>query len=167
VGRVVVLVGPPGSGKTTIGAALGRLGLRWRDWEPMILARWGSREDFVAEKHLALPWLHDEVVRWIDSAEAPAVLETTGLSDAPLLDRLDREASAFVVRLDVTESVAMSRVRKRPQNRHLNDDLESNRTIWRAFYDGVAPNRRVDVAIDTEAMSSEQIAAQINERLAP
>jgi hypothetical protein len=92
VGRVVVLLGPPGSGKSTVGAVLGGLGLRWRDWEPMILERWGSREEFVAAKPVALPWLHDEIVHWIDSDDVLAVIETTGLSDAPLLDRLDRDA---------------------------------------------------------------------------
>jgi adenylate kinase family enzyme len=160
---VVVLLGPPGSGKSTVGAALGRLGLRWREWEATILERWGSRADFVAQKPIALPWLHEEIICWIDSAEVLAAIETTGLSDAPLLDRLDSRCSAFVVRLDVTEAVAMSRVEERPRKQHLTDDIESSRAIWRAFYKVVAPSRRVDVSIDTEVMSPEQIAQHITE----
>jgi hypothetical protein len=127
----------------------------------MILERWGSRECFVAEKRLALPWLHDEIIRWIGSDETRAVIETTGLSDAPLLDRLDRTGSSFIARLDVSEAVAMVRVQERPQHQHLTDDVDSNRAVWRAFYDVVAPNRRIDAAFDTEGMSADRIAAHI------
>jgi shikimate kinase len=158
VGSAVVLLGPPGSGKSTVGAALGRLGLRWREWEPSILERWRSRDDFIAEKRTALPWLHDEIIRWIDSDRTVAVIETTGLSDAPLLDRLQ---GSLVVRLDVSERVAMSRVGARQPNQHLTDDIESNRAIWRAFYEVVASSRRVDIAIDTEVTSGNRIAARI------
>ena len=37
---IVVLLGPPGSGKSTIGGALGHVGFRWREWESYILDRW-------------------------------------------------------------------------------------------------------------------------------
>jgi hypothetical protein len=92
--RVVVLLGAPGSGKSTIGRALGARGLRWRDWEPVIVERWGSREDFIARKAEALPALHREILDWIGSDTTPAVVETTGLSDAPLLARLAESGGA-------------------------------------------------------------------------
>jgi adenylate kinase family enzyme len=38
----VVLLGAPGSGKTTVGEELARRGLRWREWELWILEQWGS-----------------------------------------------------------------------------------------------------------------------------
>ncbi len=133
----------------------------------MVLERWGSREAFVADKRVALPWLHDEIIRWIDCDDVVAVIESVGLSDAPLLDRLERDASAFVVRFDVTEPVAMSRVRERPQDQHLTDDVEWNGVIWREFYDVVASSRRVDAAIDTEVMSADETAAQIIGRVTP
>jgi hypothetical protein len=133
----------------------------------MILERLGSRDAFVADERRALRWLHDEIIRWIDCEDEIAVIESVGLSDAALLDRLERDASAFVVRFDVTEPVAMSRVRQRPQHQHLTDDVEWNRTIWREFYDAVAPSRRVDLAIDAEAMSADQIASHILQRATP
>ena len=101
--RVVVLVGAPGSGKSTVGALLGASGLRWRDWEPIILERWGSRESFVAAKAEALPLLHREIRSWIDEDGPAAVVESTGLSDAAFLDDLDATGSCFVARLDVSE----------------------------------------------------------------
>ena len=81
---VVVLLGAPGSGKSAVGEELGRRGLRWRDWELTIVERWGLRDNFVAHKDEALPLLHDEMLEWIDGERPLAVIETTGLSDAPL-----------------------------------------------------------------------------------
>jgi dephospho-CoA kinase len=167
VARVVVLLGPPGSGKSTVGAALGELGFRWREWEPVILERWGSREHFVEEKASALPWLHSEIRDWIDLDHSIAVIETTGLSDAPLLDTLERESMAFVVRLDVSEDEAMRRIAQRPSHRHLSDELEINRRVWRAFYAVVAPTRDVDAVVGTEVNSPTEIAALIAERTRP
>ena len=160
---VVVLLGPPGSGKSTIGEQLGRRGLRWREWEPVILERWGAREAFLAVKAEALPQLHDEIRRWIAADAPPAVVEATGLSDADFLDGLERDHRCLVVRLDVGEDEAMRRVTTRDQDRHLTDDVERSRSVWRAFYEGPGTHRRVDLAIDTDrqpaARSTDDILA--------
>jgi len=158
---VVVLLGAPGSGKSAVGEELGRRGLRWRDWELAIVERWGSRDNFVAHKSEALPMLHDDMLEWIDREGALTVIETTGLSDAPLLDRLERDREAFVVRLDVSEDEALARVAQREVNRHLSDSVDVNRTVWRAFYENVARNRKVALTIDTEAVPPSRAAALI------
>ena len=130
------------------------VGLRWREWEPTILDRWGSRENFIAEKADALPTLHDEILEWVFSDSSAAVLETTGLSDAPLLAALDRSAAAvMIVRLDVSEEEALRRVAGRARGRHLSDDVELNRGVWRAFHEHVLPQRHVDLVVDTENQS--------------
>jgi len=164
VARVVVLVGAPGSGKSTIGALLGASGLRWREWEPLILERWGSREAFVAAKADALPLLHREVRSWIEEDGPVAVVESTGLSDAAFLDDLDATSDCFVVRLDVSEQEAIRRVRLRDQGRHLSDDLSANAAIWRAFRDFVVPGRRCDLVIDTDSTSAAGVAALVASR---
>jgi hypothetical protein len=158
---VVVLLGAPGSGKSTVGAELGRCGLRWRAWEPVMLARWGSRERFLAHKAEALPALHDEIVAWAAADPVPAVYETTGLSDGPLLARLARSGGAFVVRLDVAEHDARRRIVQRPHGEHLTDDPGAGLAVWRAFYERVAPDRPVDLVVDTGATSAEAAAAAI------
>jgi shikimate kinase len=161
VAGVVVLLGAPGSGKSTVGEELGRRGLRWRDWELLILERWGSRDDFVAHKSETLPLLHDEMLEWIDCEGPFAVIETTGLSDAPLLDRLERDRQAFFVRLDVSERESLARVAQREGNRHLSDSTDVNRVVWRAFYEVVARRREVALVIDTEAVPPASAAALI------
>jgi chloramphenicol 3-O-phosphotransferase len=165
VTRVVVLLGPPGSGKTAIGEALSRGGLRWRNWELEILERWGTRDEFVRNKATALPALHDEIRSWIAAADVPAVFETTGLSDAALLDELDAAGDALIVRLDVPEEVAVTRVMQREPGRHLTDDPDRNRSTWQAFHTGAAADRRCDLAIDTTTLSPASAAARIEAAL--
>jgi GNAT superfamily N-acetyltransferase/shikimate kinase len=164
--EVVVLIGPPGSGKSVVGDALAARGLRWRDWEPEIVARWGSREAFVARKAEALPLLHAEMRAWIAQPGPPVVVETTGLSDAAFLDALAAERTCLVVRLDVTEDEALRRVAARPRGRHLTDDVEPNRAVWRAFRDRVTPHRRADLVVDTGRHPPGEVAALIEAALA-
>ncbi len=61
--RVVVLLGPPGCEKSTVGAALRERGLRFREWEQHILDRWGSREAFVVRLDLSEETALDRVAR--------------------------------------------------------------------------------------------------------
>jgi hypothetical protein len=78
------------------------------------------------------------------------VVETTGMSDADFLDGLERDHRCLVVRLDVSEAEAMRRVAARARDGHLTDDVERNRVVRRAFYEGPGTDRRVDLAIDTD-----------------
>jgi hypothetical protein len=161
VARVVVLLGAPGSGKSAIGALLGASGFRWREWEPIILERWGSRESFLAAKAEALPLLHREIRSWIDEDGPVAVIESTGLSDAAFLDDLDAAGDCFVARLDVSEREALRRVASREPGRHLSDDTAANAAVWRAFRDVVVPTRRCDVVIDTDTTSAVEAAGLV------
>ena len=157
-----MLLGPPGGGKSTVGAALGALGYRWREWEPTLLERWGSRENFIANKERALREHQGDLAAFISEPGEPAVLETTGVSDAAFLDILARAADVFVVRLDVPLDEALRRVRTRAAGAHLSDDEERNRATWQAFEERVVPNRAVNLVIDTTTVRAEEAAARIH-----
>lgn len=158
---VIVLFGPPASGKSTVGAALGELGFRWREWEMEILARWGSRDSFVANKATALPELQRDIRAWIEDDGPRAVIESTGLSDGPFLDALARDLPSFVVRFDVSEEQAERRLGSRTAGRHLTDDLAANRRVRREYEAHVLPHRAVDLVIDGDLTPAAAAAAQI------
>lgn len=157
-----MLLGPPGSGKSTIGAALAAFGYRWREWEPVLLARWNTIENFLDNKAQALAEHQAEVAAFIRGSGPPAVFETTGISDAPFLDALASEVSLFVVRLDVTLEEALRRIAARLGGQHLTDELERNRATWEAFYRLVAPHRPTNLVIDTATTSPSEAAARID-----
>ena len=161
--RVVVLLGAPGSGKSSVDRALGELGLRWREWEPWVLERWGSGEDFVAHKVEALADLHKEIRAFRGAGPTAAVIESTGLSDREFLDALQAEGGTLFVRLDVSEAVAVQRVTSRPQGEHLADDVTRSRAVWRAFDESVRSRRAVDLVINTEDVSIDDAVARILE----
>ena len=45
------------------------------------------------------------------------------------------------MRLDVSEAEAMRRVAARDRDRQLTADVERNRTVWRAVYEGPGTDR--------------------------
>lgn len=165
--RVVVLLGPPAAGKTTIGAELERLGFRWREWELTILERWGSRDAFVANKAEALPQLHNDIERWIDEAGPTAVIESTGLSDAVFLDTLVRAGACFVVRVDVSDAETTRRLAIRGRGRHLTEDRAGNDRVRREYETAVLPHRRVDLVIDGDRTPAADAAARIANAVRP
>jgi len=156
-----VLLGPPASGKSTVGVELARLGFRWREWEMVILERWGTRAEFVVNKATALPALQRDIRAWIESDGARAVIESTGLSDGPFLDALANDLPCFVVRIDVSAAEAERRLASRTRGRHLTDDLAGNRRVRREYETHVLPHRPTDLVIDGDRTPAQDAAARI------
>jgi hypothetical protein len=162
---VIVLLGPPGSGKSTIGARLAELGFRWTDRERDLVERWGSREAFLSSKTEALPALHEGLRAAIGPGRPPLVIESTGISEREFIDDIQRLFPAFLVRLDVARETAALRVRSREPGRHLNTVPARDDAVWRAFEELVKP-RPVDLVIDTGAVDPAAAARAIAAALA-
>jgi hypothetical protein len=146
--RLVILLGPPASGKTALGRLLGERGWRFREWELELLETWGNRENLVAHKTEALAALHQRVRDLAAAPGLPAVYETTGLSDVEFLDQVVTELPTMVVRLNVGLNEARRRARRRPRGEHLADDDAAICRVWTEF--ATSTTRAVDLVIDTE-----------------
>ena len=154
--RLVILLGPPASGKTALGRMLGERGWRFREWELELLETWGTRENLVAHETEALAELHQRVRDLAAAPGLPAVYETTGLSDADFLDQVVSELPTIVVQLDVGLNEARRRASQRPRGEHLADDDAATCRIWNEFMTSAA--RTADLVIDTEKVRLDRAA---------
>ncbi len=158
---VVVLVGPPGAGKTAVGELLaGRLGVAFRDTDADVSAQAGCSvaDVFVDQGEAAFRALETAAV-------AAALAEHTGvlaLGGGAVLDEGTRTllGGHRVVFLDVTVKDAASRIgfnRDRPLL------LGNPRAQWlrlmerrRAFYEQVA-----DAVVSTDGRTPDDVAAEV------
>ena len=111
--RLVILLGPPASGKTALGRMLGERGGGFASGS-LSCWRLGARENLVADETEALAELHQRVRDLAAAPGLPAVYETTGLSDADFLDQVVSELPTIVVQLDVGLNEARRRASQRP-----------------------------------------------------
>jgi hypothetical protein len=88
-------------------------------------------------------------------------------SDAPFLDTLERDGVCFVARLDVSQDEAARRVGTPSRGRHLADDEDLNRQVWKAHDELVRPQRHADLVIDTSATGPVDAARLIAEMIDP
>lgn len=110
----IVLMGPPGSGKSYLGRALRDASVaRYEEVEPLFVARFSTGASFAARKDEALAFIRGRYERQLGVPGLPVVIETTGLSDRPMLDDLVARYRLAFVALDTAREVCIERVRGR------------------------------------------------------
>lgn len=122
----VVLMGPPGSGKSYLGRALRDAGIaRYEEIEPLLVARFGTGAAFAARKDEALAFIREQYARSLDAQGPPVVIETTGLSDRPMLDHFAARNRLAFVALDTPREVCVERVMARAPGANLSNDVDA------------------------------------------
>ena len=145
-GRLVVLLGPPGSGKSFLAECFARrFDLDYVEHEALLVRRWGTVERFVANKAEALAEIERDLVERLGRGDRPVVFETTGLSDRPMLERLMKVNDVLFVHVVAPPELCVQRVRTRPLGRHLVDDAEAAGRFNDFWAREVAPSWRCDV----------------------
>ena len=144
----VVLLGPPGSGKTHLGLRLNReLGYAYIDRERRLVEGYGSVEAFAADKAAALAAIEDELWALEGPEGPPVVVESTGVSDRLMLEGLMRRATTVLVRVDAPRRVCVDRVRRRPAGGNFNNDARFTATFHDHWCAEIAPTYAFDLVI--------------------
>jgi shikimate kinase len=148
---LVVLLGPPGAGKTQLGHRLARdLGLDFEELEYALLAQYGSRDAFAARKAQALAELEADLVRRVRASRVPVVIESTGLSDREMLGRLARDHRVLFVRVSAPEETCVQRVARRVPGRNFSNDPDAARGFHRHWIEAIAPTYRCDLELESD-----------------
>jgi shikimate kinase len=159
--RGIVLVGPPGSGKTSIGLALADRGYWFEDREAALMARYGSLEAFRRRKEQALERLHAGFLEAMRTEPRPWVYESTALTERDFVARLRREFGGFAVRLDLPLEAALARVAARDAGANLSNAADATRRMWQLCADAYEAVT-FDLAVDTGQETALDIARSIH-----
>ncbi|GAA1804262.1 shikimate kinase [Nesterenkonia flava] len=161
--RNIVLIGPMGSGKSTVGAALARkMGRPHVDTDHFFAARHGSIPEFFAEHgEEAFRAEEEKIVAELCDSPRPSVISLGG---GAILSRATREviASHWVVMLDATADQVVARIGDASTRPMLKDTSlgEDPAAVWQRIYQEREPLYRqcadyimepADMSIETRA----------------
>ncbi|MGI9328081.1 MAG: hypothetical protein ACR2PZ_22865 [Pseudomonadales bacterium] len=119
---LVYLMGPPGSGKSTLGNELNRLGIAdFTDLEPMLVRKYGSGEKFAKQRPMVHRWIRNFYREQLTTVSLPVVVETTGIGDRPFLEELCTKYRVLFVKLDTPRDQCVARVGSRASGQHVNE----------------------------------------------
>lgn len=160
----VVLMGPPGSGKSFLGNHLAAEGIvEYRELEPLLRREFGAREAFLERKHAAGAFIARSYREQLAGARLPVAIESTGISDRPILEPLLREHPVAIAHLHADRALCVERVVTRPTGRNISDTDDRERVG--AFYDywtrEIAPGWSFDLTLDGSdvELASQQLRA--------
>ena len=166
---LIALIGPPGSGKTYLGQRIqAQLGLAFRDVERELVERYGSRASFVKDKSAALAALEGEVRERLAASPVPVVIESTGLSDGPMLVRLGQEFPVLWIKVHAPRELCVARVQSRGGGGNLSNDPQQAAEFHDFWLREVEPRYSFDLQVANDGSADGafllELAARVEER---
>jgi predicted kinase len=155
--RMILLMAPPGSGKSTLGNELNRQGVAsYTELEPKLMELFGEGEEFAKNRPTAHLWIWDFYRRALKETRLPVVMETTGIAGRDFIEEMRARYRLLFVKLDTPKAICLERVRTRPRGRHVNDADEAFfENFYTHWHTNVAPTYDFGLTVSGTDLSSD------------
>jgi predicted kinase len=131
--HLILLMAPPGSGKSTLGNELNRLGIAsYTELEPKLIQLYGEGEEFAKHRSTAHLWIWDFYRNELMQSTLPVVMETTGIAGREFINEMCSQYGVLFTKLNTPRAICLERVRSRPRGRNINAGTEA---YFGKFYD--------------------------------
>ena len=144
----ILLMGPPGSGKSTLGNELYKRGLAtYTELEPLIVEMFGRGEAFVPKRPQAHRWIRNFYRQQLAEANLPIVIETTGIGDRAFLQELAQSYVLMLVMLDTPRDLCLDRVHSRPKGHHVSAPGKPVDEFYDDWHSQTKPTYEFDLSV--------------------
>ena len=165
--QAIILIGNAGAGKTWVGEVLSRgMGLEFLDLERMLLERYGTTEEFIANKPEALKWFEAQVRNQIADGERTVIFEVGAFSQQETIRRLREDFETLLVLVEAPRHVRLQRLRDRERGRNLTEDPEESVRHEDVFESEVKPKFDFAFRIENSDRTEEELNRIVREEFA-
>jgi len=150
---ILVLVGPNGVGKSTIGRALGATGVyQYLDLEAFFVEQCGTLSAYRAARGSVYAQFESSVRAAMANEHRPVVFEEVLLNDAAraMLAALERDYNVVMVNVSASRDTCLRRAAARTEGVRFPKTEASVGEVWDRFSADAVPSSRSMIAIDTE-----------------
>lgn len=140
-------MGPPGSGKSTLGNALEKTGLgSYTELEPLVVEKFGEGDAFIPNRPRAHAWIRNFYREQVRTCHLPVVYETTGIGDREFINELSQQYALLFCKVVASKTLCLDRIRTRSKGRNVNASPYTPGDFYDFWYAEIEPTYGFDVS---------------------